>query len=521
MHPTRAVVTSRVMRSIAALALVGVALALSPTTSSAETICGSCGAGGVQFGMNVNFPKQPDNFASTEASAIASDDFGIARTGPNNTSPCLDSQGNSQPPLSTFYDQTTPGGFNVNIDLVFGFGYPLSTSTTNDALCGGDYQQAVNDGTDFGGYSGVYGMLYALAYNEYHPLGSQYSSDITAANGAQIWVSQMLTYYENSCLPNGDSGVTMCPYVEVLNEPAVQQNFWGSGANSSTNAGWYAYLLEQTYNAFEGANSPLGISAEPLLLASFDGGLRNQYWGEDLWSNPQNINVADYVNGVTVHPYSDQTSTNYCHASGFNESDVTNAYQDSGGEPVFITEVGWNLFDCTPGQQAQDLCNFELWAVDNASNYGIALVNTFAYSEYGSANGSYDSTGSSNSTPNWWGTGYTHNEHVTVSAPSGSGTSLTVASTNSQYPWTTGTAPTGLVGFDITDTSGLIQAGTTVTNIAWSGSSLVLTLSQPLRRNIYAGYNDSATLTSPLPEGSTQEAWGMLGQANQGNFNCY
>lgn len=523
MHSARLVTISAVTRGLASLALIGIVLTASSSSSSAETICGACGAGGVQLGMNVNFALQPQTQGPTEAAAIAADNFGVARVGPGVTSPCLDQQGKPQPSLSTYY-AATPDGFHVDIDLVFSFGFPVSTSTTNDAICGGTYSQAQASHTEHGG-TGVYGMLYSLAYNQYEATDP---AKVTAQNGAAIWAGQALTYYEDNCLIGGDNGTTMCPYVEVLNEPAVQL-FWGSGVDNTSNAGWYAYLLEETYNKFEGASSPLGIDAEPLLLASFDGGLRNQDWGKnELWKNAQDINVTDYINGVTVHPYSDSTNAStYCHASGFNESDVTDAYQDT-HEPVFVTEVGWNLYQCTASQQAQDLCNFESWAVNNTSTDGVVLVNTFAYTDYGDVdpnNPGYDlATG--NATPSWFGVGYSHNESVHVLA-SGSGSTLTVSSTDPGNPWSYGSAPTGLTGFDVTDASGDIPAGATVTDIeptstssGPSYASLVLTLSQPLSAPISSTDPEQVSLSNPLPEKSPQAAWQTLGEANQGEFDC-
>jgi streptogramin lyase len=158
--------------------------------------------------------------------------------------------------------------------------------------------------------------------------------------------------------------------VEVLNEPGGQW-FWGPQAESTANEAAYAKLLKAVHEAFV-ANFG---SARPLILASYDGGhSQSVSWGEGVWNQATNggIKVNDYIDGITVHPYS------WLLPLG-DRSNVERAHAQT-GKPVFITELGWNTSEVTEAEQAEDIYNFITWA--RSTGY-VADVSIFGYRDYG------------------------------------------------------------------------------------------------------------------------------------------
>jgi hypothetical protein len=196
-----------------------------------------------------------------------------------------------------------------------------------------------------------------------------------------LWASSALRYYEQQC-GSGTVAVKHCPEIEVLNEPGGRW-FWGQGnkpqqvALSYPNARAYAILLKETFELF---HARYGSNA-PALLASFDSGYGTVEWGFNVWANfrgRSHIDVANYVGGITIHPYGGTTG------SPGNEPLVTAASEKSGGVPVYVTEVGWSAgcsvescpcpkgktakcFNCTPSSSSNfDGC--QTWGTSGAVN---------------------------------------------------------------------------------------------------------------------------------------------------------
>jgi hypothetical protein len=178
------------------------------------------------------------------------------------------------------------------------------------------------------------------------------------------WVSKAVTY------------VTANPAtvaVEVLNEPG-NPAFWGADAESAENRSAYARLLKAVHAAFA-ANFG---SAAPLILASFDGGDGHASWGEGLYA--ADPNVGTYVDGFTIHSYSGTGPL------GSRERiERAHAYT---GEPVYVTEFGWDSSQVSEAEQATDIYSFVVWA--RSTGY-IAAVLDFGYRDY------------TNSAPDMWG----------------------------------------------------------------------------------------------------------------------
>lgn len=227
---------------------------------------------------------------------------------------------------------------------------------------GGEVNEAADAGLKYVRYSDEFGtgnigsykakgiklvLLFHGPYNTNGVVGLT-GSDYSNISGV---VSDELTYYKTNCI-NSD-GSTECPAIEILNEP-TQGAFWGSGHNDPTDQKAYAALIKAVYTAFHAsaANGGLGSNA-PILLASYDGGqAASLQWGQQGWWNPSTNgigNMSPYVDGVTIHPYGEySTSTlglpaplnNLWGPALGNRYDVTQAHIDT-GKPVYITEVGW------------------------------------------------------------------------------------------------------------------------------------------------------------------------------------
>jgi hypothetical protein len=188
--------------------------------------------------------------------------------------------------------------------------------------------------------------------------GPYETNGVSGLGSPTTWASTWLSWYKShGCAP------TICPIVEVLNEPGGTW-FWGSNAMSSTNAKAYGALLEATYNAFYQAYG----SSKPAILASYDGGESNSVaWGQEVWSSTSNLN--NYVDGVTVHPYGGNTDVTTS-AQGY-RPDVIAAHTQT-GKPVYVTEIGWptavgqpslgNSLQWTEPQQCNNIYNFIAWA---------------------------------------------------------------------------------------------------------------------------------------------------------------
>jgi streptogramin lyase len=159
--------------------------------------------------------------------------------------------------------------------------------------------------------------------------------------------------------------------VEILNEPGGQW-FWGPEAESTANEAAYASLVKAVHEAFV---AEFG-SARPLILASYDGGHSQEVsWGEGVWNEATNggINVDEYVDGITMHPYNWPTT-----GSTGARSNVARAHAKT-GKPVYITELGWNTAQVTEAEQAANIYDFVSWA--RSTGY-VADVTIFEYRDY-------------------------------------------------------------------------------------------------------------------------------------------
>ncbi len=173
--------------------------------------------------------------------------------------------------------------------------------------------------------------------------------------------------------------------VEVLNEPGGEW-FWGPESESTANAAAYANLLKAVHEAFV---QEFG-SARPLILASYDGGHDNQVsWGEKVWNEATNggIDVNDYVDGVTIHPYADSSEPA---VAALGDRATVEAAHDQTGKPVYVTEVGWSTavgleplgltLEWTEEEQAANIYNFVTWA--RSTGY-VAAVMIYNYRDGG------------------------------------------------------------------------------------------------------------------------------------------
>jgi hypothetical protein len=198
-----------------------------------------------------------------------------------------------------------------------------------------------------------------------------YDSGGVCALNASAWVSETLAFYKANTNP------TQAPAIEVLNEPGGTW-FWGSGAESSTNAVCYRNLLKKTHEAF---HATYGESA-PKILGTLDGpnGLTfGRGWLTSDW--------ATYVDGFIVHPYGG-TGSRTGSALG-NRALVESARAMTGG-PIYITEVGWptavgqpstgDSLQWTESEQAANITSFIAWA--HNTGY-VAEVDYFNYRDYG------------------------------------------------------------------------------------------------------------------------------------------
>jgi Glycosyl hydrolase catalytic core len=175
--------------------------------------------------------------------------------------------------------------------------------------------------------------------------------------------------------------------VEVLNEPYGSW-FWGPEAESAASEAAYARLLKAVHTAFV---AKFG-SHRPLILASYGGSDSSVSWGEAVWNESLNggIDVDQYIDGVTVHPYGGTGSRSL---SALGARSVVMAAHAQTREPVYITEVGWSTavghadpetgLQWSEVEQATNIYNFIAWA--RSTGY-VAAVMVFGYRDYGSTN---------------------------------------------------------------------------------------------------------------------------------------
>lgn len=216
--------------------------------------------------------------------------------------------------------------------------------------------------------------------------GPYSTSGIAGLGNATIWANNALGWYKtDGCTP------TICPMVEILNEPGGHW-FWGNNAMTASNASAYDNVLVATYNAFKAAYG----SSSPLVLASFDGGMSDGSggWGQYMWQ--ANKSIGNYINGITVHPYNQQSTD-----LGY-QTNVTGAYSSakslSGKSiPVYITEIGWQttpasadngdpplsgIITMSAAQQCSNVYNYVSWA------RGLGYVNAVMFFDYRDDNAS-------------------------------------------------------------------------------------------------------------------------------------
>lgn len=206
--------------------------------------------------------------------------------------------------------------------------------------------------------------------------GPYNSGGVAALGNPTTWAKNALGWYKSSgCNP------TICPIIEVLNEPGGSW-FWGSDALSSANSAAYGALVKATYTTF----SNYFGSSRPVVLASYDGGYSgNTTWGQEVGAAFPSI--GNYVDGITVHPYGGVTDAALS-AQG-NRANVQAAYSQT-GKPVYITEVGWptavgqpatgDSLQWTQAQQCNNIYNFIAWARN--TNY-VNEVAIFNYEDFG------------------------------------------------------------------------------------------------------------------------------------------
>ena len=207
--------------------------------------------------------------------------------------------------------------------------------------------------------------------------GPYSTSGISGLGSATTWANNALGWYKtDGCTP------TICPMVEVLNEPGGHW-FWGNNAMTASNASAYDSILVATYNAFKTAYG----SSTPKVLASFDGGMSDGSggWGNYMWQ--ANKSIGNYMDGITVHPYNQQSTD-----LGY-QTNVTGSYSSakslSGRSiPVYITEIGWQTTPATAdggdppqsgvltmstAQQCSNVYNYVSWA------RGLCYVNAVMF----------------------------------------------------------------------------------------------------------------------------------------------
>lgn len=212
------------------------------------------------------------------------------------------------------------------------------------------------------------GLLADLDYS------GPYNSGGVSAIDASSWVASTLRDYESEC-GTGPTAATLCPSVEILNEPGGYW-FWGPNAGSQTNANAYDVLLQDAYSAFHNQYGNSG----PKILGSYDGS-GNLTWGQELYAG--NPNIGNYVDGWTMHPYGSCDAT----LNTGHRDRVIQAHANT-GKPIYITEVGWSTdvgascSQVSQQQQADNIFNFINWA--RSTGYVVAVY-IFGYADYGSS----------------------------------------------------------------------------------------------------------------------------------------
>jgi hypothetical protein len=323
MSLTRTIRLSSLTRAFLAVCLIGVVLVVTAPRAGALLYC-DCTGGGLptQLGVNINMP--------------------VADSGTT----CADSPGGSTLSQACAVESATLDGTEtfpiVRVDSAFGGSlstYFQEGLQVDVLIAGSSPSTGPCDGPEdpYGFYDSS-GTVPATCQ------GGDGSGAGVAAINPTVWAASALSYYETQC-GTSSSAASLCPEVEVLNEPGGYW-YWSLGdssgetgdtqenAVSQLNADAYATLVEDTYNVFEAVYG----SDMPYILASFDGGNTNDTWGTEVWANhsgASHIDLTSYVMGVTVHPYGGTSGT------PGRQDNVTDAWEDS-GENVYVTEIGWS-----------------------------------------------------------------------------------------------------------------------------------------------------------------------------------
>ena len=168
--------------------------------------------------------------------------------------------------------------------------------------------------------------------------------------------------------------------IEVLNEPG-NPAFWGEDAEAPANRAAYAKLIVAVHDALVARFG----SKRPLILASYDGGVPSNAWGE-AWAHDATA-LAD-ADMLTEHPYG--VSSERASASLGNRANVEAAHAQT-GKPIAITEVGWPTYGTEEGslkyseaEEAQNIAAFVGWA--HATGY-VKLVTFYNYRDTGEGGG--------------------------------------------------------------------------------------------------------------------------------------
>lgn len=348
-----------------------------PDTTPPDTTITSAPSDGTATAASVSFTSSEDgsSFACSLDGASASSCTspktysGLAVGTHTFSVAATDAAGNTDPtPATATWQVTSPPPSSLQVGI-------------NSACYGttGAAEQASFGGVvrfDTGLSSTCFNTLKAAGVKFDILISGGYTTGGVSALNRSTWVSNAVSWYQSHCT------TTTCPYFEVLNEPYGTW-YWGSNADSQTNANAYADLVKRTYTAFHNAYG----SAAPKILASCE----NESWTSD-WCGRWTRSTA-YPNAlastdmVTLHPYNGET-----HVSSANAGDralITSVQSETGGKPVAVTEVGWESDgDCdsasglyTESEQASNITSFIDWA---RSNGGVKLVTYFTYHDFGS-----------------------------------------------------------------------------------------------------------------------------------------
>jgi hypothetical protein len=171
--------------------------------------------------------------------------------------------------------------------------------------------------------------------------------------------------------------------IEVLNEPG-NLYFWGKDAESPANRTAYAKLIVAVHDALVARFG----ARRPLILASYDGGIPSNAWGE-AWA--QDATALADADMLTEHPYG--VSSERASAALGNRANVEAAHAQT-GKPIAVTEVGWptdgavgeGALKYSEAEEAENIAAFVGWA--HATGY-VKVVTVYNYRDTADGGGGY------------------------------------------------------------------------------------------------------------------------------------